>query len=733
MKKVNKGLLLGFIAPYLLIVVIIFAAQYISNSVVMNALKENVVDIVHNSFSGNVSVIEQNLAKVKETAAIVAQNTAFNLEKVNRNDINSFYSQLTNARDELSTYCIGSGVVNDICIQNDKEDYLVSFSVAYNERIKFYETMVTSKEKTPEELLKASESAYGFSTENICFYNGGRKVIPFVYPTPILKARTGSVLVYVDEKALFVPLQELLTKSGGFLSVTDENGQSVWSEGKDVPGFSDVQPSDTKLMKRLNGENYYLFGSEGDRTGWKYSVCLPEKYVLSSLRYYQVFSLIFNFIILILGFAVCLFFTIKKSKAYQSLAEELGIKPDNLKLKGFVSKDEYAGLKMHISKIKDENVILLEKGAQSVLTKLIHGRFEKHEDMHSELQRHNIMFDTNNCGVIAVKYDLNSLSAITVENFNTFFANRISEVLPGVKLCFAEKDYTAVLFECEDIDFKSTASEIMCRLENDVFKRYGINAVFGSGSFVSDISKIAVSYKEAKDVVEYNLLNDDRNMHFYEELPADDDYYYPIEIENALFKSVLESDFETARGVLKQIHEENFVRRNLCLNSANELLAELRASLKKICRMKSEYLEFSPEKCSVNHFFENAINFVYMICSDTETENGNENKSRGQKICKEIKNYIELHYSDKLLSLDSIAEEFRVHPNYLSSLFKKHTGINLISFLEQVRIEKAQELLACGKYTVNEVAVSVGFASDSTFRRRFKKIKGVPPSNFIKN
>ena len=732
MKKVNKGLLLGFIAPYLLIVVIIFIAQYISNSVVMNALKENVVDIVHNSFSGNVSAIEQNLAKVKETAAIVAQNTAFNLEKVNRNDINSFYSKLTNAREELSTYCIGSGVVNDICIQNDKEDYLVSFSVAYNERIKFYETMVTSEEKTPEELLKASESAYGFSTENICFYNGVKKVIPFVYPTPILKERTGSVLVYVDEKALFVPLQELLTKSGGFLSVTDENGQTVWREGNETPGFSEFQISDTKLIKRLNGENYYLFGNIGDCTGWRYSICLPEKYVLTSLRYYQVFSLIFNFFILMLGFAVCLFFTIKKSKEYQSLAEELDIKLDNLKLKDFVSKNEYAELKMHISKIKDENVSLLKKGTQSVLAKLIHGKFEKHEDIRSELQRHNIFFDTDNCGVIAVKYDLNNISTITVKKFDTFFANRVIEIVPDAEICFVEKDYTAVLFECEDIDFKSTISEIMYRLENDVFKRYGINAVLGSGSFVSDISKIAASYKEAKDVVEYNLLNDDRNIRFYEELPADDEYYYPIEIENALFKSVLSSDFESARSVLKQIHEENFIKRELCLDSTNELLTELRVSLKKICRMNSDYLEFSLGKCSVNNFFENAINFVYMICFDKENDVA-ENKSRLQRRCKEIKNYIELHYSDKKLSLNSIAEEFRLQPNYLSSLFKTHTGVNLISFLEQVRIEKAQELLECGKYTVNEVAVRVGFASDGTFRRRFKKIKGVPPSYFIKN
>jgi len=243
---------------------------------------------------------------------------------------------------------------------------------------------------------------------------------------------------------------------------------------------------------------------------------------------------------------------------------------------------------------------------------------------------------------------------------------------------------------------------------------------------------ISNSYSQAVEVTSYKFLTGNNELYFYDSLPDNDDYFYPLETENALFKSVRELDYESARKVLRDIYEENFVKRSLSVDSIKELLAELRASIKKICRMQTEYLEFSHKESSVKHFFENATSFIYMVCSENGENEESENQSRGQKICREAKNYIELHYNIPNLTLDMIAEEFRIHPNYLSSLFKKHTGSSIISYLERVRIEKATELLSSGKYTVNEVAASVGFANDSTFRRNFKKIKGISPSSFLK-
>lgn len=727
-KKVNKNIILGFIASYLLVVLLVFTAQYISNSVVLNALKSNALDIVKNSFNSNVAIIEQNLDRVKETAVIVAQNTAARLENVERSE-RDFYSKLTSVKKELSSYYVGNAIIKDICIQNDVRDYLVNFDVAYSRRLAYYETMITSEKLTPQELLKASENANGFSTENACTYVGGIKAIPFVFPTPILKARTGSVLVYVDEKTMLMPLKNLLSNSNGAVKIFDKDNVLLAQDGRAELEFpNDGQKSGNK--KRIGRTNYYVLKEEGTSSGWSYVALLPESYVLRGVRYYQLFSLVFNFLVLLLGFAICLFFTVRKSNSYLALLKTLGIQPEKFGMRSIFYKDEYTGLNQHISKIKDENTQLLEKGNQNLLRKILNGQFEKSEDIRKELRNHKMEFDASQYVVMVIRNTGRTLPEENVKNFEGFMLAIINEVFPKAKVCFIRKNITAVIFAADSENYTALTDLYISRMERDIFARYHLHVLIGLGEKAVKLTEISNSYKEACEVVDYNFLMDGQGLYYYADLPKDDNYYYPIEIENALFRSVLESNFESARDVLRKIKEENFAKRNLCVSAVNELLAELKASIKKICRMQTEYLEFSQEECSVNHFFEHVISIIYMLCADKDAEK--ETQSRGQKICREIRNYIELHYSNSNLSLELIADEFRIHPNYLSTLFKKHSGCNLAPYIENIRIERAAELLSSGKYTVNEVAVSVGFTNDSTFRRRFKKIKGVPPSNYIK-
>ena len=55
-------------------------------------------------------------------------------------------------------------------------------------------------------------------------------------------------------------------------------------------------------------------------------------------------------------------------------------------------------------------------------------------------------------------------------------------------------------------------------------------------------------------------------------------------------------------------------------------------------------------------------------------------------------NYIKKHYADKL-SLDSLAKEVFLSKSYLSSIFKKETGMSLTAYITKVRVEKSKKLL----------------------------------------
>ena len=70
---------------------------------------------------------------------------------------------------------------------------------------------------------------------------------------------------------------------------------------------------------------------------------------------------------------------------------------------------------------------------------------------------------------------------------------------------------------------------------------------------------------------------------------------------------------------------------------------------------------------------------------------------------------------------------YQLSEGYLSGVFKEQAGVNFGDFLEQVRINKACELLLDKSLTVNQVSEMVGYNSVQSFRRAFKRVRGMSP------
>ncbi len=102
------------------------------------------------------------------------------------------------------------------------------------------------------------------------------------------------------------------------------------------------------------------------------------------------------------------------------------------------------------------------------------------------------------------------------------------------------------------------------------------------------------------------------------------------------------------------------------------------------------------------------------------------------KIVQATKDYLEAHYSEEI-SLENVAEQVNISPQYFSKLIKKNTGFNFIDWLSMLRVKKAKELLTNSNYTVKEVCFMVGYKDPNYFSRIFKKRIGITPSEFIKN
>ena len=94
--------------------------------------------------------------------------------------------------------------------------------------------------------------------------------------------------------------------------------------------------------------------------------------------------------------------------------------------------------------------------------------------------------------------------------------------------------------------------------------------------------------------------------------------------------------------------------------------------------------------------------------------------------------FIENNLSEDL-SLDLIASNVHVSKNYLSILFQEKTGKKLSQFINELRVEKAKELLNTSSFSLNHVSDLCGFKTQSYFSTIFKKVTNKSPLEYRKH
>jgi two-component system response regulator YesN len=104
---------------------------------------------------------------------------------------------------------------------------------------------------------------------------------------------------------------------------------------------------------------------------------------------------------------------------------------------------------------------------------------------------------------------------------------------------------------------------------------------------------------------------------------------------------------------------------------------------------------------------------------------------RSNKPIRAAISFVEEHYPERI-SLEDVASTLVLNPTYFSTLFKKETGMNFLTYLTEFRVEKAKDLLCTTNDTMACIAEKVGYADTRYFSQCFEKIVGVKPSLYRK-
>ncbi|AIQ60688.1 helix-turn-helix domain-containing protein [Paenibacillus borealis] len=91
--------------------------------------------------------------------------------------------------------------------------------------------------------------------------------------------------------------------------------------------------------------------------------------------------------------------------------------------------------------------------------------------------------------------------------------------------------------------------------------------------------------------------------------------------------------------------------------------------------------------------------------------------------------YLKKNFREEIV-FEDMAKEIGISYSYMRKIVYEQTGNSMIDFVNQLRIEKAKELLLDTELSIKQIAAEVGYYNVQSFNRFFRKYEGMPPSSF---
>jgi two-component system response regulator YesN len=148
-------------------------------------------------------------------------------------------------------------------------------------------------------------------------------------------------------------------------------------------------------------------------------------------------------------------------------------------------------------------------------------------------------------------------------------------------------------------------------------------------------------------------------------------------------------------------------------------------TLERLLGFNYQHIEEFSHLDSVEELFLWVVRMMEMFMDRIQAHQG----SRNTQVLAQAIEFLRQNYQ-RSLRLEDIAQAVFLSPCYLSHIFKEEIGITIMEYLTRLRIEEAKRLLCNPRFTVVQVADSIGYGDPSYFTKVFKKSEGITPSQF---
>ncbi len=247
---------------------------------------------------------------------------------------------------------------------------------------------------------------------------------------------------------------------------------------------------------------------------------------------------------------------------------------------------------------------------------------------------------------------------------------------------------------------------------------------------VSDsLQRVCYSFSEAWRLSEAMEDNPEGQTCLTDESAHDTYYLLRDSDANALQNACMEGDSDEMLRCLSHVFEDNYLRAKLPMSMYLLLFARLSDLLTR-CK-SGDTLSVAGLDILLEEPPESAFDWLKQRFIDVTEQNRQKRLSNAQELNRQVVEHIQMHFRDPDLCLTSIASVFGMTESYLSVLIKHTLNQNYSTYLNNLRIQYANGLLAEKKYGIEQISEMSGYTNSVSFRRAYKRTVGYSPSEYL--
>ncbi|WP_026649462.1 response regulator [Blautia wexlerae] len=274
-----------------------------------------------------------------------------------------------------------------------------------------------------------------------------------------------------------------------------------------------------------------------------------------------------------------------------------------------------------------------------------------------------------------------------------------------------------------------------CRLAKHVCEA---TVTAGIGYVCDNLLDIRLSWQGARSAVSYRVIYGNAraiNIAEIDPMKNGDERWEEQEIQKILKRIRMGSREELETEISHCIRR--FVQNGTTMQKYQIFIMGLLTEIFRFCSNNQlDSTEFYGEKgetferCMQMESPEELEHWLLKICEKLQKTVQQERQASTKSFVSRAVEYVQEHYNDRNITVESVCRELGVSAAYFSTIFKKETGKTFISFLTDYRMEKAVELLMTTSDKTYIIAEKVGYADPNYFSYAFKKQYSMSPSKY---